>query len=154
MNLRVPIGFLLAPIVPCAVTVLPGILAQPEWAGGWQMIFLMVVVSQIISLVVAVPTYFLLRHYSRVGFWQCLLSGAAIAVVFNIVVLSLSMSLGTDYSAADSGGDTVINGHITIHGWVQNALSAGYFALLGAGIGFAFWLIAIWSPKKRVRAAA
>jgi hypothetical protein len=153
MNLRVPLGFFLAPIVPCAVTVLPGILARPEWTGGWQMILLMVVVSQTISLFVAVPTYLLLRHYSHVGFWQCLLSGAAIAVVFNIIVLLLSMSLGTGYSAADSGGDTVINGHITTHGWVQNAYSAGYFALLGAGIGLAFWLIAIWSPNKRASAA-
>ena len=80
MNWRVPLGFIVAPIIPCAATVLPGIIARPEWTGGWRLIVLMVVVSQIISLVFAVPVYFLLRRYWRVGLLQCLLFGTIIGV--------------------------------------------------------------------------
>jgi hypothetical protein len=153
MNWRVPLGFVIAPIIPCTLTVLPGIVARPEWTGGWGLILIMVLVSELISLVVAVPTYFLLRRYWRVGLMQCLVSGAAIGVLFVVVTLLWSMSMPCCYSAGDSGGPTIIDSHYTFHGWVQNAASAGYSALLGASIGLVFWAVAVRSPKKRLGAA-
>jgi hypothetical protein len=148
MNLRVPLGFLFAPIIPCAAVVLPGIIGRPEWTRGWVVIALMILVSQLVSLLAAVPIYFIVRRYWRVCLTQCLLSGFAIgAVVFFVTRLAIVVT--SINSSTSSGGPTVIGGHYTAHGWVQYVGFAGYSALFGASIGLIFWLVAIWSPLRQ-----
>jgi len=146
MNWRLLFGFTVAPILPCTLAVLPGIIAHPEWTGGWRLIGLMVVVSLLVSWVVAMPAYFFLRHRWGVRLIQCLLAGAVIGAL--VTCLPLLLTLGGNFSASDSGGPTVINGYYTIHGWLQNSIAVFQSAFLGSTIGLMFWLVAIWSPSK------
>jgi hypothetical protein len=102
-------------------------------------------VSEVLSLVVAVPLYFSLRRFRAVGLLECVLSGVAITVLLNLITSIFSGSPG--YSAADSGGPTIVNGHLTGHGIVSAMLGTAVQSLLGAAIGLCFWLIALRSIR-------
>lgn len=105
----------------------------------------MVLVSQAISFLVAMPVFYGIRCFREVGLMECVSAGAMIGgIACFAAVLS---AIGGNYSASDSGGPTVIHGQYTAHGWVRNAVAVGTIALLGAAIGLMFWLIALWSPK-------
>jgi hypothetical protein len=144
MKWRLPLGFILAPVIPSALMVLPGIVATAEWRASWRLIVYIVVVLEIISLIVALPTYFLLRRFWRVGALHCTVSGAAIATLTNVLLLSLPLE---GYSAGDPGGDTIINGRYTAHGWMQNLSDLLIMGGFGAGIGLLFWVIALWRRR-------
>lgn len=121
--------------------------------GTWMVIGYTIVVSQIIGLLLAVPAYFLLRRYWRVGFLQCVVSGAAIAALINLVGLIVWSNINEGYSAADGWGDTIVNGQYTTHGWVMLALGFVGTMLFGTAIGFFFWAIAIWSSQRNAHRA-
>ena len=144
---RVPLGFLLAPVLPCALMTIPGTLATQDWNGAFVFIYAMVIASLVITLFVAVPIYLLLARFWRVGFVECLVSGTAIGALATLALTLIPAN--SNFSASDSGGATVIHGAYTAHGWAQNFSAMSDAAVLGAAIGFAFWLIAIWSPRER-----
>jgi len=142
MNWRLPFGFLLAPIVPCAIAALPNILATHEWSG--DLLTYMVVVSQIIGVVFGAPLYAVLSRSRHVRLVHCLVSGAGIAIAIAAILVLLNPSSSAD----DSGGATIVNGHYTVYGWVQNAKVVASMGLLGTSIGLFFWGIALWVPKS------
>jgi hypothetical protein len=146
MKWRVPAGFLLAPILPCAIleiTASAFINQQPSIRFGT---IALILVSEALSLLVGVPLYFLLRRYRSISLVDCVLSGVAIAVLVNATVLVFPSSPG--YSAGDHGGATVVNGHLTTHGFISALVATAAQSLLGAAIGLCFWVIAI-RPLRR-----
>ncbi|HWT96291.1 MAG TPA: hypothetical protein VN229_01710 [Terriglobales bacterium] len=46
------------------------------------------------------------------------------------------------YSAADSGGDTIIDGATTLHGWIEIFQAAVFAAAIGAIVGLVIWCVA------------
>ena len=118
-----------------------------------------IVVCLAVTLVFCVPAYFLLRRYWRVGFAECVASGAVAAVILNIALLvgsKLAFS-GGGYSAADSGGPTYVNGELTAHGLAVLFQGILYQVVLGASIGACFWAMAFWrssSPLSAEQAGA
>lgn len=101
----------------------------------------MIVVSEILSFVVALPMYLVLRRFRRVGPRECVLAGIAVTVIFNAAGLLFSASPW--YSAGDSGGDTVVNGLITAHGYVRTLISTAFQSVLGVAIAIMFWFISL-----------
>jgi hypothetical protein len=147
MNWRLPVGFIVAPVVPCILIVVPGMVQYPEWTGAWLVIAYMVIASLLITLLLGVPLYFALRRFWKVGLPQCVFSGALLGAL--MAALATISSIGGNYSANDAGGPTVIAGQYTVHGWIQSCVVAGQTALLGGGIGFMFWAVAIWRSERR-----
>lgn len=140
---RVPLGFLLAPVLPCTLAILPSTLATRNWSGAIGLIGTMIIVSLAITLVLAMPVYLLLKRYWTVGLVECLVSGTVIGVI-PFPVLELLVSSGKHSAAA-----TASHAAHAAHGWAPALSATSDAAVLGAAIGFAFWAIAFWSPGGR-----
>lgn len=106
----------------------------------------------VVTLVCGVPLYLLLRRYKSVSMIDCVVGGAAAALVFNLVLYTAVRLAFRDggYSAGDSGGATYIDSHLTAHGAVVAAEGVVANLALGACIGFCFWLIALRPAPRRV----
>ena len=119
---RVWLGFVLAPVVPCACVVLP------LWGDVGALKFLLTVmlgVCWVVTALIGVPAYLFLGRYGRVTLWHCL-AGGALAAMACYRVLSGSMS-GDEQGA----------------GVVKALLS---YLVFGTSIGLCFWLIALRVP--------
>lgn len=149
MIFRILAAFVLAPILPCALLATPLFLEYPGRGDGWQFLFWMLVGSELLVVVAAMPSYFILQRIVRVGWLQCVLLGVGIGAAFSLIALLLSLHPGMNYSVGDGGGYIVENGRYTLHGWIQLAKGTGFAALFGASIGLAFWGLAFWSPRTR-----
>lgn len=148
---RLVLGFALAPVVPCVGLVL----ASAALAGQWDAIAFTITttlaVSLVVSLVCGVPLYLVLRRYKRVSMIDCVVGGAAAALVLNLVLygaVRLAFRNG-GYSAGDSGGATYVDNHLTVHGAVVAAEGILANLALGACIGLCFWFIALRPPSRR-----
>lgn len=146
---RLVTGFLLAPALPCLAFVLIAGALSDEWNGFWFFVGMLVVVADGLSFTVALPFYLLLRRWRPIRLVECVVSGAITAIVLNIALLLLPRYAG--YSAADGGGTTFENGHITAHGYASMMLSTAVQSCLGMAIGVCFWIIAIRAvgPKQK-----
>jgi hypothetical protein len=141
MNWRVPAGFVLAPLVPCALyATAVGVIAN-QWSGFRFIVVAMVTVSEALCLFVALPLFLVLRRFRSIALLECVAAGVAITILVNVI--SLLVSGGPGYSAGDSGGATVINGHLTGHGFMSAIVGTAVQSLLGAAIGLCFWIIAV-----------
>jgi hypothetical protein len=140
MNLRVIAGFVLAPLIPCALFNVVMSVVSNQWSGLGFGIVAMVAVSEVLSIFVAVPLYFVLRRFRSIGALECTLSGVAVTVLLNVAFLIFTP--GPGFSAADSE-PTVIDGFLTTHGYVSALFATAIQSVLGAAIGLCFWIIAI-----------
>ena len=141
MNWRVPAGFVLAPLVPCALyATAMGVIAN-QWSGFRFIVVAMVAVSEALCLFVALPLFLVLRRFRPVTLRECVVAGVVITILMNVILLVVSG--GPGYSAGDSGGATVINGHLTGHGFGSAIVGTAAQSLLGAAIGLCFWAIAV-----------
>jgi hypothetical protein len=149
---RVPLGFLLSPVVPCTCLTW----AFAGTSGQWGTIMVMVLACWAISAVFAVPTYLFLRRFKRIAWVDCIIGGAMSALAFNLVGFALTQAVsgGRGYSASDAGGATVVDGHMTIHGLVSLAEGLLPQAMLGACIGACFWFIALRESRVRRQSRA
>jgi riboflavin transporter FmnP len=145
-GLRVFVGILLAPLIPCVVfsALLSGVFNQ--WSGFWFGTVAMIVVSEVLSLVIALPLYLGLQRVRNIGALECAVVGIAVTAILNLG--SLLFSGGPGYSAGDGGGDTIVNGHVTAHGFVSALLGTAVQSVLGVAIALAFWFIAIRTRKS------
>jgi len=134
-------GFLAAPPVPCALLAIFMSAAANQWSSLLFGIVAMVVVSEALGFVVGLPRYLVLSRFRTIGVLECVLSGIVVAVLFN--VLSLSMGVGASYSAGDGGESTVVDGHMTAHGYMSALLATAIQSVLGLSVGLCFWIIAI-----------
>lgn len=146
MNWRVPAGFVLAPLVPCALYATAMSVIASQWSGFRFTVVAMVVVSETLCLFVALPIFFLLRRFRPIALLECVVTGVAITILVNVISLLVVGRPG--YSAGDSGGATVINGHLTGHGFGSAIVGTAVQSLLGAAIGLCFWIIAV-RPIRR-----
>jgi hypothetical protein len=130
---RIALGFLGAPIVPCALlnAISYARLGRP-W--GAQTFVGMVVVCDIVIATIAVPVYLLLKR-SRISLRKCVAGGAAIAGGLAICLIFL----GAYNAARQSGGAMFANYSI-----LQALRVTLIFTSLGGGIGLCFWVIGIW----------
>ncbi len=142
---RLILGFVFAPVGPCVALVL----ASAALAGQWNAIAFTITatlaVSLIVTLVCGVPLYLILRRYKSVSMIDCVVGGAAAALVLNLVLYAavrLAFRNG-GYSAGDSGGATYVDSHLTLHGAVVAAEGVLANLALGACIGLCFWLVAL-----------
>ncbi len=139
--LRIAAGFLLAPIIPCVLFSALLSSVSSQWSGFWLGAVAMIVVSEALSVFVAFPIYLVLRRFRNIGARECALVGIAVTIILNAVSLIFSTNPG--YSAGDGGGSTILNGHITAHGYVSAIISTAVQSILGVAIALTFWFIAI-----------
>lgn len=141
MKWRVPAGFVLAPIVPCALYATAMSVIASQWSGFRFIVVAMVTVSEALCLFVALPLFLVLRRFRPIALLECVGAGVAITILVNVI--SLLVSGGPGYSAGDGGGATIINGHLTAHGFGSATVGTAVQSLLGAAIGLCFWAIAV-----------
>jgi hypothetical protein len=141
MKWRVPAGFVLAPIVPCALYATAVSVIASQWSGFRFIVVAMVTVSEALCFFVALPLFLVLRRFRPIALLECVVAGVAITILVNVI--SLLVSGGPGYSAGDSGGATVINGHLTGHGFGSAIVGTAVQSLLGAAMGLCFWAIAV-----------
>jgi hypothetical protein len=91
------------------------------------------------AVVIGIPAYFLLRRHFAARPLACALVGSVIAALpWALLVLAGSSAS----EASVNGRATVISGHTTAYGWLQNAefvLTIGVFGAIG---GLVFWAVA------------
>ncbi len=90
------------------------------------------------TIILGLPTFFILRRHFDAKLVNCSLAGAAVAALPWFVLSTLSLP----DSASIGGRATVIDGSLTTYGWVTNLTFVGQLALHGAAGGALFWLIA------------
>ena len=150
MNWRLPAAFLVSPVVPCALYAVPDLVMWRNWAGARVTLVVGVVVAEAMVVVLALPTYLVLRRYRTVGLRSCLCAGFLICFGTSCVLQVISLNPG--YSASDGGGATIVNGHLTAHGFVMSIVGATIFGIMGALTGLIFWLVGIYRrPSNAVR---
>src|SRR5580658_4132820 len=106
MKWRVPAGFVLAPLVPCALYATAMSVIASQWRGSRCIVVAMVTVSEALCLFVALPLFLVLRRFRPIALMECVVTGVAITILLNVILLLASG--GPGYSAGDSGGATVI----------------------------------------------
>ena len=149
---RVAAALLLAPPIGCLVAVTALSVASGQSDGFLFMVMAMSIVSLGLTLLLALPAYLLLIRFWRVRLVECLVAGSLIGVVPSVVGEFIRPH--SNYSAGDSGGETVINGERTPHG-VRVVIREGvYQAGFGCAIGALFWIIAFYRPSRRQEAAS
>jgi hypothetical protein len=88
--------------------------------------------------------------FHRLGWrsWRAamLLGGIASFTVSLLVIVApiwmMALTPGSTYSAADGGIDSVVNNHITSHGWALYLTQSAYIAAAGALTGWLIWRVA------------
>ena len=129
-NWRIPLGFAAAPLLPCALlsSIAYVVLGKP-W-GVFPVFVGMVGVCYIVTLATAVPLYVVLRRRWEISIRKCLGSGALVAVVVTVCLLLL----GFVHAAHPAGSAMILRA-------LKVTLAS---ALLGASVGFCFWVVGIW----------
>lgn len=153
---RLYLGFLLAPLPPSIAIVSFEKWASPYSGGQDIMLIFGLAFCYMAIVTMAAPAYFWIARRTRVRWYHCLLSGAGIGFLFPLLVGLVIRFFQPDmsgYSAGDGGGQTIINGHTTLHGYVSQLMGAGAMGLFGMSIGFCFWLIALSPACRRCKMA-
>ena len=141
---RVALAFVFAPIIPCAISVVPNKLLQPEWTGYWLVIGYELLVCYLLILGLALPLYFYLRDKGQVSLTSSLVAGAAIGAVASVaLIFILAFPPPPGGSASDSGGTLYVNGQTTTHGYFVLAQDVLTSAVFGTSIAFIFWILGV-----------
>lgn len=124
--LRVSIGLLVGPVLPCLLAsfLLGNSTLETALHDAWSLI----VMSWLLSIILALPAYLALQKSGYVCPVKSLCSGFIIGFATSATVAFLGA-----------------------HGWniheVRHALWACLvFGALGSAIGLAFWVVAFWTP--------
>jgi len=127
--LRVVVGFLVSPVLPCLCASLFVGAAGLESAlrGSW----FLVLMSWGLSLFFAVPAYIGLQKEGYVSAVQSLLSGLVLGFASSFVVALLGVRFW-------GPGDAL-----------RALVGCFGFGALGAATGLAFWVLACWTPHSK-----
>ena len=147
-SLRTSIAFALAPVLPCGLLTLALSALSSQWSGLAFGFVAMLVVCEALILVLAVPSYLILKRFYKVQLVQCAIAGALIGVV--PALLGAFFSPSESYSAGDSGGPTIINGATTPHGRAVEVQAAAFQSALGALVCGCFWALAFYRRPGEV----
>ena len=128
-RLFVTLGFLLAPLTPVAILCALKLIinaSHPETDPGYQkyLVILISGLAYVATLILAVPTYFVLRRFKLIRWWSCTLAGFLMG---DVAVVTMSWYSLVQSSFAD---------------WLANvAGTLVWFGAIGAASGFLFWAI-------------
>ena len=147
---RVALAFLLAPGAAALLMALamPAYDGLPSWSERvWRTAEIFSVVGAYPTAVVfGIPAYFMLRRHLSARLIGCVIVGFAVAAL----PWALLVMAGSGASEASvNGRATVVNGHTTAYGWLQNAEFVFTIGLFGALGGFVFWAIAAAGHGQR-----
>lgn len=146
---RVLLAFVVAPtLVALVLAVVSSIYDGGPylWERLWRSAILFSVFAVAQGLVVGVPLYLLLRNRLNATPFNCALAGAVVAALPWLVINLLTP--GPEY-AYGGGHITDQNGHRTLAGWLDIAMSLGWLALMGLCAGLVFWLVAAAGLKRQ-----
>lgn len=91
------------------------------------------------ALIFGVPAFLILRNRIA-GTWKnCAVVGACVAAVPWLIIILVSPNAD---QASVGGRATVIDGRLTVFGWLNYLQSVGFIAISGAFAGLLFWLVA------------
>jgi hypothetical protein len=149
---RVALGFLMAPLAPAALWLLPGLWHGTPLASLRSLVMLVAMVGGYPAVVLlGVPAYFLLRRRLRPRLITVALAGGLIAAAPWAAWLPL---LPNPSDAWDSRCHRVIDGHTTLCGYVEDMQFIALVFGLGVIGGIAFWICAIWRDANLVGSPA
>src|SRR5262245_11435366 len=137
-----------------APTLLVGLLCIGE-PGGFRsqhvglLVFMLVaafIVWTVGLVLVGVPIWWLFHRKGRRSRWTAVAVGAVVTFLLNLGLdagSSVLMQLDSgSYSASDSGGQTIINDHLTAHGWWNAIQGSILLAIVGVIVALVVWQIA------------
>ena len=101
-------------------------------------------------LFVGAPGWWLLHRLGHRGRLQAVGFGmlAAFFVRLTMDTIPTLCLLNSKNSAGDSGGDTMINGELTLHGWIELFSNATITSLVAAAVALIIWQLA-YRPASR-----
>lgn len=138
--MRMFLGLLLAPVAPLLVIAPVMALASGDVRNAGPFAFLCVVYGYPVEFGVALPLYRWFRERGRVGLWRVLVAGAVIGAVMPAAILTLLLCVAAALGNAEDLRVAALGAGIVVLDGM----------LLGAMMGLAFWIIALWtweSPK-------
>jgi hypothetical protein len=143
---RVALGFLVAPLVPAALWLLPGLLYGATAASyGSFVILIAVYAAYPPTLLLGLPTYFVLRRWIRPRFMTILLVAGLIAAV---PWSALLLMLPNPQDAWTGACHTVVDGRTTWCGYLEGMKFIGLVFGLGAIAGAVFWTCVVWRDAR------
>ena len=88
------------------------------------------------------PAWWLLHRHGLRGWKIAILAGVALTFVAALVLaIPLPRSDGS-YTAADRGGETIVNNQLTAHGWAEAAEGALLISFVGGAVAWVTWRVA------------
>jgi len=147
---RVALGFLMAPLVPAALWLLPGLwYGTPVASFGSQVMLVTFYGPYPAIVLLGVPAYLLLRRRLSPRLITVALAGGVIAAA-PWAVLLLLLPHPTD--AWVGRCHTVINGHTTWCGYLEGMKFIALVFGLGVIGGIVFWICAVWRDANLIGA--
>lgn len=149
---RVAFGFLMAPLVPAALWLLPGF-----WHGtlitsfGSQLILVTTYGPYPAVVLLGVPAYFLLRRRLRPRLLTLASAGGIIAVAPWAAMLPM---LSNPSDGWIGSCHTVIGGQATLCGYLEGVKFMALVFGLGTIGGIVFWICAIWGDPNFIGSSA
>lgn len=98
-----------------------------------------------LTIIFAVPAYFILRKRVRAKIVNCALTGAIIAALPWFFI----GAFGRTGNAWTNDRPTLIDGQLTAYGWAELALIMLLIGAAGAIAGAVFWLVAVGGKQTR-----
>jgi hypothetical protein len=149
---RLALGFLVAPLVPAALWLMPGL-----WHGtsitsfGSQVMLVVIYGPYPATVLLGLPAYFMLRRRLSPRLITVALAGGLIAAAPWSMLMPL---LPNPSDAWIESCHTVIAGHTTWCGYLEGMKFVALVFGLGVIGGLAFWVCAIWRDARLVRSSA
>ena len=147
---RVALGFVVAPLAPSALAAVSTLADGGPNGGYGQWLALFALVGGYpATLVFGIPAYFVLSRFLRPRLIYVVLAGGVVAAApFVLVMLFGGVA---DYASVGEHV-TAQRGVRTFWGWIEMLKAVGLAFGLGLVGGLAFWMAAVFSPRRRVGA--
>jgi len=85
------------------------------------------------------PAWWLMHRHGFRGWKAAILAGMALTFAAALVLAIPLPKSGGSYSAADRGGETIVNNALTAHGWAEAAEGALLTAFVGGAVAWVSW---------------
>lgn len=144
--LRIVLAFLLAPLAPAFLYALQTLFdGLPNGSYLKTALIFAMVGGYPPAIALGAPLFFALRNRVRPRLWVMTLAGGVIAAA---PWLLLVLFAPQPEQARIGAHVTVLDGSVTLWGWIERAAMIGQIFGLGAIGGVVFWMVAVASPPK------
>jgi hypothetical protein len=99
-------------------------------------------------MVVGAPVFWLLQRLRLAGWRAVVTVGGVLSFVAAVVMAIPSPMLIGRFSIGDAGGMTIIDNHLTAHGWAVALRGALANAIAGSAATAVAWLVAIGTERR------